>query len=62
MKIQYDFNYLLPNILKLLATMRIYIYLNIISFNCARKLHLRDIEMTDRSRYYFFNRSTEYAI
>ena len=33
--------------------MRIYIYLNIISFNCARKLHLRDIEMTDRSSYYF---------
>ena len=34
--------------------MRIYIYLNIISLNCARQLHLRYIEMTDRSMYYFF--------
>ena len=33
--------------------MRIYIYLNIISINCARKLHLRDIEMTDRSNFSF---------
>ena len=33
--------------------MRIYIYLNIISFNCSRQLHLRYIELTDRSIYYF---------
>ena len=33
--------------------MRIYIYLNIISFNFKRQLHLRDIEMTDRNNYYF---------
>ena len=30
MEIQYGFNYLFTNILKLLATMRIYIYLSII--------------------------------
>ena len=33
--------------------MRIYIYFNIISFNCKRKLRLRDMEMTDRNNYYF---------
>ena len=33
--------------------MRLYIYLNIISFNCARQLHLRYIEETDRSNYFF---------
>ena len=32
--------------------MRIYIYLNIISFNCAHQLHLHYIEVTDRSNYY----------
>ena len=26
--------------------MKLYIYLNIISFNCARQLHLRYIEVT----------------
>ena len=41
--------------------MRLYIYLNIISFNCARQLHLRYIEETDRSNYFFYS-STEYAI
>ena len=34
--------------------MRIYIYRNIISFNCARQLHLRYTEVTDRSNYHFF--------
>ena len=38
--------------------MRLYIYINIISFNCARQLHLRYIEETDRSNY-FFHSSTE---
>ena len=41
--------------------MRLYIYLNVISFNCARQLHLRYIEETDRSNY-FFHSSSEYAI
>ena len=41
--------------------MRLYINLNIISFNYARQLHLRYIEETDRSNY-FFHSSTEYAI
>ena len=40
--------------------MRIHIYLNIISFNSARQLHLRYIEETDRSNY-FFHISTEYS-
>ena len=34
--------------------MRIYIYRIIISFNFARQLHLRYIEVTDSSNYYFF--------
>ena len=41
--------------------MRIHIYLNIISFKSARQLHLRYIEETDRSNY-FFHISTEYSI
>ena len=41
--------------------MRIHIYLNIISFNSARQLHLRYIEETDRSNY-FFHISTEDSI
>ena len=34
--------------------MRIYIYRIIISFNFAGQLHLRYIEVTDSSNYYFF--------
>ena len=34
--------------------MRIYFYRNIISFNFVRQLHLRYIEVTDGSNYYFF--------
>ena len=41
--------------------MRIHIYLNIISFNSARQLHLRCIEETDRGNY-FFHICTEYSI
>ena len=41
--------------------MRIHIYFNIISFNSATQLHLRYIEETDRSNY-FFHISTEYPI
>ena len=41
--------------------MRLYIYLNIISYNCARQQHLRYIEEIDGSNY-IFHSSTEYAI
>ena len=62
MKIQYGFHLFIRKYLMTTCHNEItYIYLNIISFNCARQLHLQYIEETDRSNYFFHSRS-EYAI
>ena len=62
MKIQYSFHlFIRKYLLTTCHNENTYLPLNIISFNCARQLHLRYIEETDRSNY-FFHISTEYSI
>ena len=53
MKIQYGFHSFIRKYLLTTCHNEITYYLNIISFNCARQLHLRYIEETDRSNYFF---------
>ena len=54
MKIQYGFYlFIRKYLLTTCHNENTYLPLNIISFNSARQLHLRYIEETDRSNYFF---------